>query len=268
MVAIYDWFGYETPIENRYSLIKKAGFDSVLLWWSEDFGRGDYHKAPILARKAGLLIENIHTPIQNQNNLWLDNLEGQYSFDCYLQCIVDCADFEIPVMVVHLPEDYYPCSLLGLNRMKKLAQKAEQLGIYVALENVRNLSNVSYVLSHIDSPHIGFCFDSCHHHNYNPNVDLLSLYGSRLMALHLHDNGGIHNQHQLPFDGEIDWYATMKSIARTGYLGPTALEPMNWDYTNLSIEEFLNRAFQKAKALELLRQSNFKLIKENQNAIS
>ena len=30
------------------------------------------------------------------------------------------------------------------------------------------------------------------------NEDLLKLYGDRLMALHLQDNGGLHNQHQLP----------------------------------------------------------------------
>lgn len=69
MISIYDWFGYEMPIAERYSLIKQAGFDGVLLWWSDGFGRGDYRSGVELARKAGLYIENIHTPIQNQNAL-------------------------------------------------------------------------------------------------------------------------------------------------------------------------------------------------------
>jgi hypothetical protein len=28
MITIYDWFGYELPIKERYRLIKKAGFES------------------------------------------------------------------------------------------------------------------------------------------------------------------------------------------------------------------------------------------------
>lgn len=258
MITIYDWFGYELPINVRYQLIKKAGFDGVLLWWSDGFGRDSfghnhYRKGPQIAREAGLFIENIHTPVQNQNNLWLDNLDGETLIDCYMQCVADCAGFEITTMVVHLPDENHPYNELGLDRIKKMAEKAEQLGVNVALENLHNLANLSYVFEQVDSPRIGFCYDCCHHNNYNSSDDLLSMYGSRLMALHLHDNGGSYSQHQLPFDGTIDWPVTMKKIAKTNYSGATALEPMNWDYKDLSVEEFLYEAFEKAKRLEALR---------------
>jgi Sugar phosphate isomerases/epimerases len=258
MIAIYDWFGYELTIKERYQLIKEAGFDGVLLWWSNGFGRdvfgrNDYRNGPQIARKAGLFIENIHTPVQNQNNFWLDNLDGEALTDCYLQCVEDCSKFDIPTMVVHLPDDKHPYNILGLDRIKIIAEKAEQLGVNVALENLRNFTNLSYVLEQIDSQHIGFCYDCCHHNNYNSGADLLSMYGSRLMALHLHDNGGSYAQHQLPFDGMIDWSTIMKKIAETNYSGATALEPMNWDYKDISAEEFLSKAFIKAKRLEALR---------------
>jgi len=253
MITIYDWFGYELPTNERYQLIKKAGFDGVLLWWSEGFNRNDYRSGPQIARNAGLFIENIHTPIQNQNNLWLDNLDGESLSDCYLQCVADCAEFEIPTMVVHLPDENHPYNALGLERIKRIAEKAEQLNVNVALENLQNFSNLSYMLEQVKSPRIGFCYDCCHHNNYNLSDELLSMYSSRLMALHLHDNGGSCSQHQLPFDGMIDWSSTMKKIAETKYSGPTALEPMNWDYLDLSPEDFLNKAFEKAKMLESLR---------------
>lgn len=73
------------------------------------------------------------------------------------------------------------------------------------------------------------------------------------MALHLQDNGGKHNQHQLPFDGKIKWEELMKKIVSIGYMGFTTLEPMNWDYEELTIQEFLNRAYQKAKILDDMR---------------
>ncbi|WP_099468649.1 sugar phosphate isomerase/epimerase family protein [Konateibacter massiliensis] len=257
MITIYDWFGYELPIKKRYQLIKKAGFDGVLLWWSEGFGRNDYRNGPQIARDADLFLENIHTPIQDQNSLWMDNLNGEALMDCYLQCISDCAEFEIPTMVVHLPDEKHPCNALGLYRINRIAEKAGRLGVNVALENLHNFANLSYVLEQVDSPNIGFCYDCCHHNNYNLSDDLLSMYGSRLMALHLHDNGGSYAQHQLPFDGTIDWDVIMKKIAETNYSGATALEPMNWEYKDLSAEEFLYEAFEKAKRLEALRYDRF-----------
>ncbi|OAB29619.1 xylose isomerase [Paenibacillus macquariensis subsp. defensor] len=258
MITIYDWFGYELPIKERYQLIKEAGFDGVLLWWSDGFGRdcfgrSDYRNGPQIAREAGLFIENIHTPVQNENNFWLDNLDGETVTDCYLQCVADCAEFEIPTMVVHLPNENNPCNTLGLDRIKRITEKAEQLGVNVALENLWNLSNLAYVLEQVDSRRIGFCYDCGHHYRHYPGDDLLSMYGSRLMALHLHDNNGSYAQHGLPFDGTIDWSTTMKKIAETDYSGATAIEAMNWDYEDLSAKEFLHKAFERAKRLETLK---------------
>ena len=95
-----------------------------------------------------------------------------------------------------------------------------------------------------------FCYDSCHHLNYAPDTDLLELYGNRLKAIHLQDNGGSHNQHQLPFDGSVDWPLVMAKIKKTGYNGAVTLEPMNWDYAHLGIQDFLRLAYGKAQKLE------------------
>ena len=251
MITIYDWFGYELSIKERYRLIKEAGFDGVLLWWSEHLDRNDYRNGPQIAREAGLFIENIHTPFQVQDNIWLDNLDGEAAINCYLQCVADCAEFDIPTMVVHLPNEDKPYNVLGLDRIKRIAEKAEQLGVNVALENLHNLTNLAYMLEQVDSLRIGFCYDCAHHYRYYPDIDLLFMYGSRMMALHLHDNGGIHI-HRLPFDGTLDWSTIMRKITETGYSGATAIEAMNWDYKDLSAEEFLHRAFERAKRLEAL----------------
>ena len=45
----------------------------------------------------------------------------------------------------------------------------------------------------------------------------------------------------------------MRKITLTGYQGATTLEPMNWDYEDLSIQEFLVCAYQKAKRLDDMR---------------
>lgn len=254
MVGIYDWFGYDVSIKDRYKLIKETGFDNVMLWWSEEFGRGtDYREGVQYARNAGLFIENVHTPFREQNNFSRDSLDGESVFRCYLQCIKDCSEFDIPSMVIHLPNDKYPINKLGMERAERITNQAEEFKVNVAFENLENIHNVAHILNSSNSKRIGFCYDSCHQANFAIEDDLLGKYGNRLMAIHLHDNGGEKRQHQLPFDGNIDWSTIMKKIAFTGYKGATTLEPMNWGYENLSIEEFLSRAYKKVKKLDDLR---------------
>lgn len=258
MIGIYDCFGYgagyDVSFEERYKLIKNAGFDCVMLWWSDKFGRGDGYQEDVhFARNAGLFIENIHTPVHEQNCLSLDSLDGDSIFQTYCQCVMDCYKYNISTMVVHLPNDKYPINNLGIKRLENIISTAEDKDIQVAFENLGNIHNLDLVLSTFESKNVGYCYDSCHHVNYAPNDDLLKRYGNRLMALHLQDNGGKHNQHQLPFDGSIDWENVMKKIALTGYQGATTLEPMNWDYEHLSIQQFLDLAYQRAKKIDELR---------------
>lgn len=96
MTGIYDCFGYgpgyEVSFEERYRLIADAGFDCVMLWWSDRFGRGDgYREDARLAANAGLRVENIHAPVHEQNCLSADNLGGESVLQAYLQCVEDCA---------------------------------------------------------------------------------------------------------------------------------------------------------------------------------
>lgn len=258
MIGIYDCFGYgpgyDVSFEERYRLIKRAGFDCVMLWWSDKFGRGmGYQKDVEFARNADLIVENIHTPVHEQNFLSFDNLNGESVFQNYLKCVDDCSVNRIPTMVIHLPDDKYPINRTGMERLRKIISMAEDNEVQVAFENLRNIDNLTLVLGSFSSKYVGYCYDSCHHKNYAPNNDLLTMFGDRLMALHLQDNGGKHNQHQLPFDGDIDWPEVMNNIALTGYKGATSLEPMNWDYENLSIQQFLSLAYQKAKKLDDMR---------------
>lgn len=256
MIATYDWFGYDIPIGDRYRLIHEAGFDAVLMWWSSSFGRGDYgdyHHGPQMAREAGLLIENIHAPIDRQDDLGRADLAGEASFEEYLQCIDDCAAYGIPTMVVHLPGDNAPLDKLGLERVLRLAERAERAGVNMAMENLRNLENLALVMERVDSPRVGFCYDACHHYNYCAEEDLLGRYGQRLMAIHLHDNDGDRGQHQLPMDGRIDWAVVMRYIAEVGYQGATALEAMNWDYLHWPPERFLREAAARARRLHAFR---------------
>lgn len=259
MIGIYDCFGYGTGydalFEERYRMIKASGFECVMLWWSDKFGRGDgYRKDADLARAAGLQIENMHAPVHMQNALSSDNAEGDEVFNDYLRCIEDSRNNSIPAVVIHLPDDDYELNNNGFRRLETLIGKAEEHGVKIAFENLRNISNLSAVMKRFRSEYVGYCYDSCHHANYAPDVDLLAEYGDRLFALHLHDNGGSHNQHQLPFDGNVAWEQIVKAIKYSDYSGAITLEPMNWDYMNMDMKAFLKLAAERARKLEQMMQ--------------
>lgn len=203
-----------------------------------------------MARDADLQIENIHAPVHEQNSLSLDNEQGNHVFHEYLKCVEDCHTHHIPTVVIHLPDDSFPINDIGNRRLDRIIDKAGSLDVNIAFENLRNVGNLSSVLDRVTFSHVGYCYDSCHHINYAPDTDLLKLYGNRLKALHLQDNGGSHNQHQLPYDGKVNWPVVMEKIKQTGYSGAIMLEPMNWDYTHLDIRQFLRLACERAKRLE------------------
>jgi sugar phosphate isomerase/epimerase len=256
MITIFDWFGYVTPYQERYQLIRKAGFDGVLLWWSDERGNADYKQNAELARHEGLFVENIHTSFDSINDLWLDSLKGNEITEYLLQCVDDCNQYEIPTMIVHVTDGENPpkVNTLGINRIRRITERAEQKGVNVALENLRNIENLGIVFDTVKSSRLGFCFDSGHHNCRSKNIDLLTLYGDKLMAVHLHDNDESADQHRLPFDGTIDWDAVMKKLTLINYKEPTALEIINRGYEHIKEPgEFLAVAFERATRLAKLR---------------
>ena len=251
MISVFSWFGYELPLKERIDLIRQAGFEGIMLWWGDEYGILNYRDAPKMARDAGLYFENIHAPYDGINNLWLDNLDGDELTDRFLRIVDDCADYEIPVMVLHLTSRRPPpANATGLGRVRRIVEAAEQRGVNVAFENMRYFEHLDFVLRNIDSPYAGFCYDSGHHHCCMPEMDLLCKYGSRIKALHLHDNDGTDDQHRLPYDGTIDWRETIAKIYNAGYKGAIALEPENQGYESMQPLEFLHLAAERARDLE------------------
>nr|WP_092071730.1 sugar phosphate isomerase/epimerase family protein [Dendrosporobacter quercicolus]NSL49482.1 sugar phosphate isomerase/epimerase [Dendrosporobacter quercicolus DSM 1736]SDM29838.1 Sugar phosphate isomerase/epimerase [Dendrosporobacter quercicolus] len=255
-VSIFSWFGFPIPMDKRFKMIKAAGFDGVLLWWSDEHAAVDGDKAvqPALARENGLCVENIHAPFEGINCLWTDGRQGDEFEQVLANCINESAVHEIPTVVMHLSagEHLQKTNQTGLDRIKRLVELAERKNVNIALENLRRLEYLHFILDNIQSDRLGFCYDSGHEYCYNREADLLTQYGARLMAVHIHDNDGVHDLHKVPGEGSVDWKAVVAKLKKSVYRGAVALEVTNKfsKYGDTETPEwFLRRAFQSAKKL-------------------
>ena len=263
LISISSWFGFPISMDERFKLIKAAGFNGILLWWSDEFAEVDGNKFlhPDLVRKNNLFIENIHTPYNGINCLWTESIDGDDFERILTDSIDECSRFEISTAVVHICQGYNPppVNQIGLNRIKRLVEIAERKNINLALENLRRPDYLDFVFANIQSNKLGFCFDSGHENCYTKGTDLLSKYGSKLMALHLHDNDGTDDQHLRPGEGIIDWDVIIKKLKETRYSGTIALEVINqfsYSSENKNPLMFLNKAFMAAERLCKLEESS------------
>lgn len=258
-LSIVDWFGYNLSPQERMRVIKQAGFDGVLLLWADYFDK-DYKCFPQYAERAGLYVENAHAPYMNANVLWEDTIPGQDACDELISCVKDCASYDIPTLVMHpenkngtqtvsLPSDFST----GIDRMNRIVDTAERLNVNIAVENMSRPEYLDRIFESIQSCRLGFCFDSGHAHIFAPKTDFLSLYGDRLMALHLHDNDSAEDWHALPFSGNIDWTDIADKLNATTYKGAIALEVGNTRFEHIETPEtFLDLAIDRAERIRSL----------------
>lgn len=240
----------DITLDKQYELIQKAGFDSVMIWWGED--KEDYID---LSKRYRLEICNAHLPYVDARRLWIPDNDGDEYAQWLCDQIIDLGSHGVYVAVLHVSRgiDTSPCNEKGLERIKRIAEAAGRANVRVAVENLRLISYLDYIFSHVHSDNIGFCYDSGHHNYMSPERDLLSDFGDKLIALHLNDNMGDDDSHMLPYDGTADWDEIIDKIASTGYDSTISLEVQQERhimYSDIEPYEFFCMAFDKALKVE------------------
>lgn len=222
-LGIFSWFGFIMPLRERLRLIKKVGFKGVSIWWEDEEGDFPVKKEdiPRLVSSYELEFENIHAPFSNCSEFWSDNREVREKIvNKHIQWIKECREFAIPLMVMHVTEDFKLSqpNKYGIDSIEKIAKAAEENNVKVAIENTDNKEFIHYLLSNINSPNLGLCFDSSHNAIcLGKEIDLLKLYGHRLFTTHISDNDGIADRHWIPYEGNIDWEKIKESFPLDSY---------------------------------------------------
>ncbi len=235
--------------KERFAAISKVGFKSVMLAWGTDDCRSE---SISLAEEYGLTIENAHSDMHGCNPLWIEGNSGEEKTVQLLKTVEDCGKYGVKTMIMHLSNGFDTPSLskIGLKRIEKIFDLAKDTGVTVALENTRVCAHLKYVLDNYKEEHIKFCFDSGHANIWCTDTPWFDLYGQRLAALHLHDNGAKEDDHQIPLTGTVKWDEVLKSISRSSYHGNLTLETEVKGISDKDdFTEYLRRAYAAAETL-------------------
>lgn len=152
---------------------------------------------------------------------------AQLRHDAKIAALLDAT-----VLVFH-PTELLPDGSHHMDVYRWMADVAEENGLQLALETGIPTDNsmLGYLqlidlVDAIDRPHVGICIDTGHSYMRDrPDVEsVVRAVGNRLKTLHLHDNYGQHDDHQMPGLGLINWPEVIRALKESEYDGPLMLE--------------------------------------------
>ena len=113
--------------------------------------------------------------------------------------------------------------------LEPIAEACASARLHLALEVIPNeLSTaaalVEWLTGDLDLGPAGVCLDVGHAHLTGGAPEATELLAGHILTTHIHDNRGRSDDHLVPFDGSIDWPATLMSLFKVGYPGPLVFE--------------------------------------------
>jgi sugar phosphate isomerase/epimerase len=123
-------------------------------------------------------------------------------------------------LVLHLGEkgdEWSPRTIeYAITALEHLGAFAHPLGVRLLVENLPSEPSLPERLTYIlDAGHldqVGVCLDLGHAHITVGVSDAIFTLEKRIIAVHVHDNHGLKDEHLWPGDGSIDWPATARKL--------------------------------------------------------
>ena len=266
--------------EKAIELIAKAGFDCY------DFSM--FEMARIDWRDMSI-IENGH-PLRGENWCNFAKRLRHIADECGIECNQSHAPF--PSMIVGM--DYIKraieCTAIAGGKIcivhpdnnasaeqngemyNSLLPFAKEYGVKIATENMWNwekdaptscfaaCSTSKSFCEHIDivnDPYLVACLDLGHAEMRGSGdgaPNMIRALGSRLQALHIHDNDCLGDSHQIPFSMNIDFEAIAKALKDINYQGELTLEADQYlkNHTKENVFEGVCELARSARHLENL----------------
>ena len=159
---------------------------------------------------------------------------------------IDMADkLDSGVIIMHTPE--YTDSIR--RSLDELRPYAKSRNTKIAIENIINFPVVDKYFSDYSSDFLGLCYDSGHGNLEENSYEWLDKFKDRLISIHIHDNDGKKDLHQIPFSGTVEWERLAKILAESSYRKCVNLETSIHNMAMKDEQKFLDKAIGAAKKL-------------------
>lgn len=198
--------------------------------------------------KNGLSICQAHAPFPPYVKGFPELLDR--SIGVYEQCIRFCDQVGIPKLVIHgisralddPSQTWESVAANNLHLYRSLIPVLKECRVIVCLENLFTRYGRQIIEGVCADPWetgrfldrlnqeagrecFGFCLDTGHLNILGKNQEeyILAL-GSRIKAVHLHDNWGDDDRHLAPYAGNIRWREVIGALGKAGYQGDLNFE--------------------------------------------
>lgn len=201
------WYGNASNIKSRVKYLKNSGFKNVSLHWCDDYEKVNGKKEDIYSclEKNKIKINVFHLPFEDADDIWLNEEKGEQLYLKYLNVIKDADSLGIKNVVMHLTYKLKEISNfeLGIKRVKNLLEEAEKRNIIIAFENLQHYDALELIICFSKYKSFGLCYDTGHF-NIRPS-DMIMNNLDKIKVVHLHNNYGECDTHNLLFDGNTKW---------------------------------------------------------------
>ena len=237
--------------EKTLELMAKAGFDA---WDFSMFEmcKYDWGKGMLLPNSHPLASENYLSFARKLKQVGLDNgmvcnqSHAPFPTCCeairaYYKRAIECtAEAGGEICIIHPDNNKSPEE--NAEMYFELLDFAKEHNVKIATENMWNwddkkghscfaaCATPESFNAHLDAVNDDFlvaCLDIGHAEmkgSDTDSVEMIKALGSRLKALHIHDNDKLHDTHQIPFSMAIDFEPIAKALKEINYQGYFTLE--------------------------------------------
>ena len=240
-LGISSFIFEDHKLELKLPLLKEAGIEYIEV--KPRSGHFDFQDPKYLGeiarefKKNGIKVKSMHMPPNGVDISLIEEYDRVWSIREVEKVILALLRLEGEIIVIH------PGSKIeNKKERKKQREKSEQSleeilefceywGIRIALENTLpgktgdSVSEVLEIVKKFSSKNLGICLDTGHcnitssFYNHNGVVESLKDIKDYLFHLHIHDNFGKTDDHNIPFNGNINWKDFIRVLKEIKYQG-------------------------------------------------
>lgn len=229
-------FSFHEFSEDVLRMVSEVGFKGIELWGMKPHFKYDdlkfVRRAGSMLEKFGLLAGTFHAPLyipRGGGRLWFalgakDEALSSLALNETIKCAEAMEELGAEVMVVHIGAGGD-----GEKFLRDIETILRKTKLKVAVENEPTgfplTEDIIGIVDKMGDERVGMCMDIGHAFIYDGDpAKSIKLAGNRIIAIHVSDNDGQNDLHNIPGSGVVDWKGVVEALKDIKYTGKFTYE--------------------------------------------